>query len=326
MPDTCEGILKALGQTMGEGRDRKLRLHPILPPITACTPSEPTSTNPVQNTAQAPCVQKERWFLASVRSFPPGCQEGFLAPIHRHPGGIKCWRSGEGLPLLSAGCAGVRMGADSPTEGPLNPWKGKQWRSWLLARGGPWQAVTRLLAAEPGPNGPAPTHSPELHLDGKATFGSLLGYRWGSYSQALGVPWDVLGYGLQPRAVTIHRGAGAGAEGGARRGTQAPRSYPKQQPELGPNQPRGGPPLGRQRHGALTASLWRARRRQPLTIPVWGGLQVQSRGRTTEETAGWFAAPLRAGRHLAAPSDRACARTEGGRLGRRALLSSPVSR
>lgn len=65
------------------------------------------------------------------------------------------------------------MGADSPTEGPLNPWKGKQWRSWLLARGGPWQAVTRLLAAGPGPNGPAPTHSPELHLDGRATFGSL---------------------------------------------------------------------------------------------------------------------------------------------------------
>ena len=148
----------------------------------------------------------------------------------------------------------------------------------------------------------------------------------GPYSQALGVPWDVLGDGLQPRAVAIHRGASAGAEGGARRGTQAPRGCPQQQPQLGPDEPRRGPPPGRQRHGALTESLLRARRRQPLTIPVWGGLQVQHRGRAAEETAGLYAAPLRAGWHLAPPSDGACARTEGGRLGRRALGSSPVSR
>lgn len=105
MPDTCKKILKALGQTMEKkGKTKNFNPIPSCYPSPACKPSEPTSTLTTQNTAQAPCAQKETWFLASVRSFPPGCQEGFLAPIHRHPRGIKCWRSGKGLPVQSAGC------------------------------------------------------------------------------------------------------------------------------------------------------------------------------------------------------------------------------
>ena len=46
-------------------------------------------------------------------------------------------------------------------------------------------------------------------------------------------------------------------------------------------------------------------------------------GQSPRETVSLYAAPLRAGWHLAPPSAGACARTEGARLGRRALGFSP---
>lgn len=94
--------------------------------------------------------------------------------------------------------------------------------------------------------------------------------------------------------MTVHRGAGAGAEGGAGRSTRAPGEGPQQQqPEPGRAQPgRGSPREGRQRHVAHCASRWRAGRPRPLTMPVRG----RSRCAPTTEHPGASAAPRRAGR------------------------------
>lgn len=106
---------------------------------------------------RSPMCPKGDIVLASVGSVPPGCKEGFLAPVRRHPGGIKRWRSGAG------GCgvqgAGVRTGADNPAEGPLNPREGET-TAPLAPGSGKTPARTDPsvgCGAQAGPSGPAPT-------------------------------------------------------------------------------------------------------------------------------------------------------------------------
>jgi hypothetical protein len=206
-------------------------------------PSEPKSTCPLR-TQQTPCVQKETPCLESVGSCSPRCQEG-----SRYPRGIKCCtvgrtcHSGE---QRSQG-AGVRKGWGC-FQGPLNlaPANALLVSGFLKTYQGTDSSTGDGAQRSSAPH---PIPVPLIRQGGRATRGRGGGGtpsgRADPYSQALGVPWDVLGDGLQTRAVAVHRSAGAGAEGGARRGPQAPRGCPQQQPQLRSAQPRRGPALGR---------------------------------------------------------------------------------
>ena len=82
---------------------------------------------------------------------PSGGQRGFLAPIHRHPGETKCWRSGKACDTELRVLVCVWE-----LTAPQAPFESQERETAALLAPGPWQALTPLFAAEPRPRRSCP--------------------------------------------------------------------------------------------------------------------------------------------------------------------------